>query len=307
MKSPHRHPTRIVTFVLAFLATSQLVTDAASAATLDRVRQNGKIILAYRTDARPFSYRDESGNAAGYSIDLCQQIVDQVKSKLQMPSIAAEWVPVSVEDQFRAVQEGKVDVLCAAASETLTRRKDVSFSVPIFFGGIGALLRTDAPAGLKEVLSGRRPTGPLWRGYPATVLEKQTFSVVAGTTSEIWLARKLNQFQLTATVIPVQGYDAGVRRVVERSSNVFFGDRAILLDAAKRSPSSHELTVLERQFTYEPLALALARDDEDFRLLVDQTLVHFFSSEEFRSLHTKWFGEPDETAMMFFKMNMPPD
>jgi hypothetical protein len=56
---------------------------------------------------------------------------------------------------------------------------------------------------------------------------------------------------------------------VDRSANVFFADRSILLDAATRSPSAGDLTVLDRLFTYGPLALALARGDEDFRLLVD--------------------------------------
>ncbi len=93
--------------------------------------------------------------------------------------------------------------------------------------------------------------------------------MVAGTPSEAWLARQLGKFRLTAKVIPVDGYDAGIRRVVDRSANVFFADRSILLDAATRSPSAGALTVLDRLFTYGPLALALARGDEDFRLLVD--------------------------------------
>ena len=211
-----------------------------------------------------------------------------------------EWIPVTGEDQFKAVQDNKVDLLCGAA-ETLASRKDVDFSIPIFPGGIGALLRADAPTGLREVLSGRPASGPLWRGYPAQVLEKQVFSVVAGTPSEKWLHDRLNEFQLTAKVVPVEGYDAGIQSILDRSSNVFFADRSILLDAAKRSPSAGDLMVLERQFTYAPLALALERNDADFRLVVDRTLSQFFGSDEFRSLYVKWFGKPDESAATFFR------
>jgi ABC-type amino acid transport substrate-binding protein len=142
---------------------------------------------------------------------------------------------------------------------------------------------------LQEVLSGRQPTGPLWRGYPAQILEKQVCSVVAGATSESWLAGRLNKLQLPATVVPVRGYDEGIRGVLERCSNVFVGDRAILLGGAIRNPSSRKLTVLERQFTYEPLALALERGDEDFRLIVDRTLVHLFSSDQFSFSFTQRF------------------
>ena len=109
--------------------------------------------------------------------------------------------------------------------------------------------------------------------------------------------------QLTAKVVPVKGYDAGVQSVLDRSSNVFFADRSILLDAAKRSPSAGDLTVLDRQFTYVPFALALERNDADFRLVVDRTLSQFFGSEEFHSLYVKWFGEPDESTAMFFRLS----
>jgi putrescine:ornithine antiporter len=273
-----------------------------SAATLDRVRQTGKLTLGYRADARPFSYRDESGNPDGYSVALCKQIAERLKSEQGLANLTVEWAPVTGEDQFKAVQDNKVDLLCGAA-ETLASRKDVDFSIPIFPGGIGALLRADAPTGLKEVLSGRPPSGPLWRGYPAQVLEKQIFSVVAGTPSEKWLHDRLNEFQLTAKVVPVEGYDAGIQSVLDRSSNVFFADRSILLDAAKRSPSAGDLTVLERQFTYAPLALALERNDADFRLVVDRTLSQFFGSDEFHSLYVKWFGKPDESAASFFRLS----
>jgi ABC-type amino acid transport substrate-binding protein len=302
---PHGFRVRIAILAIASLAAAVLqIAWAATtwAATLDRVRQAGKLTLGYRADARPFSYRDETGNADGYAVALCKQIAEQLKTEQGLSTLTVEWVPVTGEDQFKAVQDNKVDLLCGAA-ETLVSRKDVDFSIPIFPGGIGALLRADAPVGLKEVLSGRPPSGPLWRGYPAQVLEKQVFSVVAGTPSEKWLHDRLNEFQLTAKVVPVEGYDAGIQSVLDRSSNVFFADRSILLDAAKRSPSAGDLTVLERQFTYAPLALALERNDADFRLVVDRTLSQFFGSDEFHSLYVKWFGKPDESAATFFRQS----
>ena len=302
---PQGYHVRVVILVIVSLAAAVLQvawTATASAATLDRVRQTGKLTLGYRTDARPFSYKDESGNPDGYAVSLCKNVAEKMKSDLGLPDLAVEWVPVTGEDQFKAVQESKVDLLCGAA-DTLASRKDVDFSIPIFPGGIGALLRADAPVGLKEVLSGRPPSGPLWRGYPAQVLEKQVFSVVAGTPGEKWVQGRLNEFELTAKVVPVEGYDAGVQSVLDRSSNVFFADRSILLDAVKRSASPGDLTVLDRQFTYVPLALALERNDADFRLVVDRTLSQLFASDEFHSLYVKWFGKPDESTAMFFRLS----
>ena len=82
--------------------------------------------------------------------------------------------------------------------------------------------------------------------------------------------------------------------MLDRTSDVLFGERSILLDARKRSPSGRELIVLDRLFTYEPLALALSRDDEDFRLEVDQSLSNLSRSGAIQLIYRKYFGEPDD-------------
>ena len=284
----------------AFACALLLFGPAHAAGTLDGIVKSGKLTLGYRTDARPFSYKDESGNPAGYSVALCGRIAEQLKTELKLSALTLNWVPVTPEDRFRSLADGKVDLLCGADSVTLSRRKEVSFSIPTYLGGVGALLRSDAPFGLTRALSERAgPSGPLWRGSPTEqLLVEQTFTVVSGTTSEKVLAERIGRFQLKAKVVPVKDYAAGVQAVFERKANVFFGDRPILLEAAK---SRGELVVIERRFTDEQLALALRRGDEDFRLFVDRALSRLYGSPEFRAEYAKWFGQPDERATAFFR------
>jgi ABC-type amino acid transport substrate-binding protein len=106
---------------------------------------------------------------------------------------------------------------------------------------------------------------------------------------------------------PVASYDEGVQAVVDRKANAFFGERAILIDAVKRNPSARSLIILDRQFTYEPLALALSRGDEDFRLAVDRALSKLYASPAFWDTYKKWFGEADEATMTFYRWNTLPE
>jgi ABC-type amino acid transport substrate-binding protein len=269
---------------------------AASAATLDGIRASGKITFGYRTDARPFSYQDEASKPAGFSVDLCQRIAEEAKSELGLTALATDWVALKVDERIPAVQQGKVDLLCGADTETLTKRKEISFSIPIFPSGIGAILRKDAPRQLREILEGRPGTDPIWRASPARILEAQTFSVVKGTSSETWLAERLDKFQIAATVVPVENYATGIQSILDGNSNVFFADRPILFEAATDGRAGQELMVLDRLFTYEPLALALQRGDEDLRLLVDRALSRLFGSPEFGKTYEKWFGILDDSV-----------
>jgi ABC-type amino acid transport substrate-binding protein len=308
------HRTRIAVCAVALLAfvpaalaqKAQAPAPTAPTKTLDRIRQTGQIRLGYRTDAAPFSYKENSGLAAGYSVALCTNVVDAIKADLALATLGVEWVPVTLTDWSSALQQGQIDLLCSATSETLTRRKDVDFSIPIFPSGVGALLRSDAPLRLREILSGQQPSGPQWRASAYEMLQTQTFAVVKGTTAEPWLAEKMSEFQLSAKIAPVATYKAGVQAVLERNANVLFGDRAILWDAAAHDPRG-KLAVLDRFFTYELVALSLRQDDDAFRFVVDRALSRFYGTADFVALFTKWFGKPNEKVLAFFRWNTLPE
>jgi polar amino acid transport system substrate-binding protein len=293
---------------IGLLVAVSALAPAAQAQTLDRIRDAGKIRLGYEKDARPFSFENDTGKPGGYAVSLCAAVADELKKELGLSDLAVEWVALGRHERLEAVTSGTADLVCSANSVTLERRKTVSFSIPIFPSGIGALLRADAPVGLREMLEkGRGGDRPIWRGSPAwTVLEKQSFAAVAGTTSEAWLKERIKTFKLDATVATVATYEEGINSVLDGGVDVFFGDRPILLDAASRSGYG-DLVVLNRQFTYEPLALALPREDEDFRLAVDRALSHFYKSEGFRDFYSEWFGRPDEVSVTFFRQSTLPD
>jgi len=301
----------MATFAFALLVSIPLL-QAQKASTgikaLDRARQSGTVRFGYYADAGPFSYQDETGNPAGYAVALCQAIANDLKTELGVAALNVEFVLVSGPSRFDSVQQGKVDLLCGPSVGTLARRKQVSFSIPIFPGGLGALMRADAPAQIRDVLSGHEPPyRPLWRGSLGIALQNRTFSAVTGTTTLNWLGGKTNEFKIDAKIVPVESHDEGVQRVLNRTSDVLFGERSILLDAKKHSPSAEDLIVLDRLFTYEPLALALARDDEDLRLVVDRSLSKLTLSGQIQSLYKKFFGEPDESTLTFFRLGVVPE
>lgn len=282
-------------------------SGAAASPTLTRIKQSGRIKFGYQSDARPFSYRDQDGSAAGFTVALCKTVAGAVKGELGLPGLNIEWVAVGPADRFTAVSAGKVDVFCGADTDTWSRRQEVAFSIPVFPGGIGALLRKDAPARLSEILNQKPPSNPTWRASAGQLIQTQTFAVIGGTTAQTWLGGKLNEFKLSSKVVPVTSYDAGVMAVLDRQAHVFFGDRAVLLDAIARNASGSKLEVLDRLFTYEAFALPLPRGDEAFRALVDRTLSRLYPTAEFRALYTQSFGEPTSDVVTFYRWNTRPE
>jgi ABC-type amino acid transport substrate-binding protein len=280
---------------------------AVDSPALQKAAAAGRLVLGYQADARPFSYKDDAGKPTGFVVALCESVAEAIREERKLGAIRVEWVELTAANRLREVQDGGVALACGPAVVTLAGRQEVSFSVPVFPSGIGALIHADAPARVREVLAGRLPTGPRWRGSPAAVLEAQTFAAVSNTAGERWLTSKVDEFRIAAKRVSVPGYDAGVQQVLDRGAIALFGDRAVLLDAARRHPRGREVVVLERSFSYGPIAIAMPRGDEDLRLLVDRALSRLFVSKAFVDLYVKWFGEPGETAIEFYRQAAIPE
>ena len=106
--------------------------------------------------------------------------------------------------------------------------------------------------------------------------------------------------------MPVDTYEAGIKSLVDRNADAFVGDRSILQASVASGSAGGGVVVLERLFTNEPLALTLARGDEDFRLAVDRTVSRTLASPDFPELYRKWFGVPDESTLTFYEFSVLP-
>ena len=275
----------------------------ASAQTLDRIRDAGRVRFGYLADARPFSFRNDAGAPDGYAVALCQRIADALKTQLSRPTLLVDWVAVTGDTRIRELEQGNIDLLCSPISETLMRRADAAFSIPVFPSGNRAVMRADAVPALRSALGGTGVVRPVWRGSPAAkVLEDTTFAVVSGTTSATWLEASAASLQVDARITPVPDYRTGLQQVMARDVDVFFGDRSLVLGAMDDA-ARDELVVLDRLFTHESFALALPRGDDDFRLVVDRTLSGLYTSGEFAGLYQQWFGEFDANTRTFFMWN----
>ena len=282
----------------------------AAAQTLDRIKETAFIKLGYLDDARPFSFAGSSGKPDGYTIELCQRVVEELKKDLALPQLNSQFAPVAMDWRMFALDTARIDLLCSPSSVTLAKRKEASFSIPVFGGGIRAIMMTDSAAKLRAAIEAdtkAQPTTPVWRGSPASrLLKGMTFAVVTGTSSEKWLEGRRQKLGVDAKVEPVADYHTGLRLLQERKVDAFFGDRTLIL-AAIDPAARKSYAILDRQFTHEPYALGLAHGDDEFRGAVDRALSHIYASPDFPKLYAKWFGEFDDRTSTFFQWITIPD
>jgi polar amino acid transport system substrate-binding protein len=283
----------VLTLVLPILASAQ---------TLERIENSDTFRIGFVSDQPPFSSAATDQPAEGYSVELCRKVAEQLNTRRGLHGLTISYTPTTVADGLEMVENGDVDILCGAVTHTLQRRERVSFSIPIFTSGIGVLLREDAPYRLVQVLKGEVPyTGPRWRATINRGLVNHVYAVHAGTTGENWVRAQIASLGVIARVVTVNEHDEGVDMVANGKADAYFADRVILERYASQHKAHDELMVLDRYFDYEPLALVVARGDEDFRLLVDTTLSRLYGSDDFVGLYTRYFGAPSDMTRTLFK------
>ncbi|MEG2796860.1 MAG: transporter substrate-binding domain-containing protein, partial [Pseudomonas sp.] len=69
-----------------------------------------------------------------------------------------------------------------------------------------------------------------------------------------------------------------------------------------RNYPSGNLVLLERIFEYAPTAMAVDREDEDFRLLVDTALSEMYRSGDIERAFEKYLGGAGDSAKKLFKI-----
>src|SRR5271170_4882891 len=276
---------------LFLAAAAALAMASADAGTLDKVRQDKAVRIAYRDDAPPFSFTDSSGLPAGFMIDLCGSVVKHIGEQLNINDLKISYVLVTAENRFEAIESGKADLLCEPTSETLSRREHVDFSITTFVDGASLLVSGDGPSEF-SALSGKK------------------IGVLAGTTTEQSLRDTLASAGIAADVVPAKTHQEGLAMLDRGEIVAYFADRAILAYLATKSSNASKLRLADNYFSLEPYALALAHGDEDFRLAVDRALSHIYRSGEIAQVFAHTFGaqtQPSDTLKTLYSIAALPD
>ena len=282
--------TRAARAVVAALALVAAIPALAGPA-LDRIREKGAIVFAYRDGAAPFSYKDRAGHVRGYSVDLCARIAGALQKRLGLASLKVDWLPVNADQRLDAVASGRADAECGTTTITLSRMETVDFSLPIFIDGGAVMVPGKSALAKLADLAGKR------------------VAVIAGTTTERALVTALNVQDATAVIVPVRTSEEGMAQLAGGKVDAYAADRLVLTQLRLRH-APDAFTLLPGDFSYEPYGIVLPRGDPDFRLAIDRALVTIYKQGEIDPIYQRWLaplGPPGPLLNAMFYLNALPD
>jgi ABC-type amino acid transport substrate-binding protein len=171
------------------------------------------------------------------------------------------------------VANGEVDMECGITTVNLQRQTQVDFSNIVFVESGGILVFEDAKINELGDLEGKR------------------LAVIPETTTEKRLRSVLAERMISTELVPVKDAKDGREQLMAGEVQALAGDRLVLVGQVAAVGDAGRFSILEDEFSIDPYAFALKRNDADFRLAVNRGLAKLFRTGEVESVFTRWFGE----------------
>ena len=257
---------------LVFLACVASVTAAAET-TLEKVARTGEITLSYRESSAPFSYLD-GNKPIGFSWDIANKVVDQVKQQLKKPDLKIKTMAVTSQNRIPLVQNGTVDLECGSTTNSKVRQQDVTFGINHFYTSTKILVRGDS--GIK--------------GYGD--IKGKSIAATTGTSNLLTMRRYSAEHKLDLNLVQVKDHSEAILLVENQRAAGFATDDVLLYSAKAMAKDPAMFEVVGDALNPEPYGCMLRKDDSEFKQLVNGVIKNLMASGEFETLYNKWFLNP---------------
>ena len=240
--------------------------------TLQQIKKSGQIRIGYRVSEPPMSFLDKDGNPAGYSIDLGKCIVTQVENKIGA-NVKVEYIPVTAEGRFKALSDNKIDILCGSTTKTLSRSELVDFTQLTFVTGASLMTLKDN------------------KGRDSAGFAGKKIGVVKDTTTAVALKKLIQETSTDAGVVLFNSAKEGIDALRKKKIDAFSSDQVVLIGIVLKAHDPMNFVIDPNVFSFEPFALAVRRNDADFRLVADRVISDLYRSKKILEIYDKWIGK----------------
>ncbi len=265
----------------AFFVAGTGQSMAQKSPILKRIKERGVINMGHREASVPFAFIGSGGKVQGYSIDLCDLLVEKIKKTLKMSDIKVKHVPVTSQTRLALIANGTIDMECGSTTNNLTRQKQVDY-LPVTFI-TGTKLASKKGSGITEVED----------------LDGKAIALAQGTTNEKAIKRVMKEKGIKIKIVPVKDHPQGWLALESGRVDAYATDDVLLYGLISKSKNPDQFQVTGRFLSYDPYGLMVPRNDSTYRRIGTVLLADLMRSGEMQKIYDKWFN-PGPT-----KINMP--
>ncbi len=264
----------------SLVAALVLLTTAAGAQTgggeglsptLANIKRTHAVRLGYRESSPPFSFLDQANRPIGYSLELCEAIVDEIGVEVDDANLRIEYVKVTSDDRIPAVVQNKIDLECGSTTANAERSKQVAFSPLIFVAGTKLMVPKASTISA------------------ATDLKGKTVVVTKGTTNEQAMHAVDKKFALGLNIVTAADHEQSYQMLVDGKADAFATDDILLYGLIARHKAQDKFRVTGEYLSYDPYGIMFRKGEPQLAAVVERTFRKLGSNRDLIPLYNKWF------------------
>src|SRR5437667_3054240 len=256
--------------LLATPASAQTASEGLSS-TLANIKQTHVVRLGYRESSPPFSFLDQSNRPIGYSLELCEAIVEEIGVEVDDANLKIEYVKVTSDDRIQAVVQNKIDLECGSTTANAERAKQVAFSPLIFVAGTKLMVPKASTISAPTDLKGK------------------TVVVTKGTTNEQAMRAIDKKFSLGLNIVTAPDHEQSYQTLVDGKADAFATDDILLYGLIARHKSQDKFRVTGEYLSYDPYGIMFRKGEPQLTAVVERAFRKLGSNHDLIPLYNKWF------------------
>jgi glutamate/aspartate transport system substrate-binding protein len=256
--------------LLATAASAQGGSEGLSP-TLAAIKNAHVVRLGYRESSPPFSFLDQANRPIGYSLELCEAVVDEIGIEVDDPSLRIDYIKVTSDDRIQAVLQNKIDLECGSTTANAERAKQVAFSPLMFVAG--TKLMVPKASGISA----------------ASDLKGKTVVVTKGTTNEQAMHNVDKKQSLGLAIVTSPDHEQSYQMLVDGKADAFATDDILLYGLIARHKSQDKFRVVGEYLSYDPYGIMFRKGEPQLSAVVERAFRKLGSNRDLIPLYNKWF------------------
>src|SRR3954470_8948230 len=257
--------------LLAATASAQTTGSEGLSPTLANIKKDHVVRLGYRESSPPFSFMDPSNRPIGYSLELCEAIVDEIGVEVDDANLKIEYVKVTSDDRIPSVMQNKIDLECGSTTANAERGKQVAFSPLMFVAGTKLMVPKASTISAPKDLQGK------------------TVVVTKGTTNEQAMHTLDKKFALSLNIVSSPDHEQSYQALVDGKADAFATDDILLYGLIARHKAQDKYKVVGDYLSYDPYGIMFRKGEPQLAAVVERAFRKLGSNRDLIPLYNKWF------------------
>ena len=246
-------------------------SEAELSPTLQQIKQNKTVRIGFRESSPPFSFLDRAGRPIGYSLELCQAIVDEIGVDVDEAELKIDYVKVTSETRIDAVINNQIDLECGSTTANAERAKRVAFSPLIYVAGTKLLVAKSSGIKGIEGMAGK------------------TVVVTKGTTNDQAMHLADRKFSLGLKFLSGDDHEQSYQMLVAGKADAFATDDILLAGLIAIHKSQDKFQVVGDYLSYDPYGIMFRKGEPKLTAIVERAMRKLATNQDLVPLYNKWF------------------